>query len=129
MWSEHKRLSEFQEIIDKTGHGRNWSARCEFPGNDWAHLRVSPPPSFVEYGHVNQLWNARIKVFSLNIYEEKKENRKMDDGYKVIILYLFITSASAFCPDNCICDDDNLETTCIETNLEVNISIDYLNIV
>ena len=68
-------------------------------------------------------------MFSLNIYEEKKENRKMDYGYKVIILYIFITSASAFCPDNCICDDDNLETTCIETNLEVNVFIDDPNIV
>ena len=39
--------------------------------------------------------------------------------YKIFILANSIYSSSAFCPDKCICDDDNLETSCIETNLEV----------
>merc|ERR1712013_359515 len=37
----------------------------------------------------------------------------------IFLLFNFITISTAFCPDKCSCDDDNLETTCVETNLEV----------
>ena len=40
--------------------------------------------------------------------------------YKLFILANIIHSSSAFCPDQCICNNDSLETSCIETNLEVN---------
>ena len=45
----------------------------------------------------------------------------------IFLLFNFITISTAFCPDKCSCDDDNLETTCIETNLEVRVfEFEYL---
>ena len=44
----------------------------------------------------------------------------MNNVFKIISLLLLIIQSSAFCPDQCICKDDNLETTCIKTDLEVN---------
>ena len=52
----------------------------------------------------------------------------MNDIYKTIPLLLFINSLTAFCPDKCSCDDNTLETTCIETKLEVTICIHNLYI-
>ena len=72
------------------------------------------------------LISSGMWVSVLNVYEAKKGNKKMNDIYKTIPLLLFINSLTAFCPDKCICDDDTLETTCIETKLEVTICIHNL---
>ena len=53
---------------------------------------------------------------------------KMNNVYQIIIFLPFMTGSSAFCPDKCSCDDDTLETTCIETKLEVTYFIHNFNI-
>ena len=127
-----KGFVNFQGIYFKPARVQYWYARCKL--SHYQQLGASPSPSSVVYRHDNMLDRARQVIITSWHFLWKKFTWRRERNFKMtnilILIFLlldFITISTAFCPDKCICDDDNLETTCVETNLEVRVfKFDYL---
>ena len=57
----------------------------------------------------------------INKILKHKKTFKMMKHLNAVVLLNYISGSFSFCPYKCICDDESLETSCIETNLEVRI--------